>query len=81
MNVKVNDRDFSLNNLKLSSISKMFPQFDLVSLSYGVKEYQFFITGNAETRMYKLHRIINHNGRAIFGDGVQKCKSEKLYEI
>ena len=50
----------------------MFPQFDFVSLSYEVKESQFFISKNAETRMYKLHRIINQNGKAVFGDEVQK---------
>ena len=71
MNVKVNNQDFLLNNLELSSISRMFPQFNFVSLSYEVKKCQFFLTGNAETRMYKLHRIINHNGKAIFGDGVK----------
>ena len=48
----------------------MFPQFYSVSLSYKVKECQFFITGNVETGMYKLHRIINYNVKAVFGEGV-----------
>ena len=65
MNVKVHNQDLPLNNSELSSISRMFLQFDFVSLLYEVKECQFFITENAEIRMYKFHRIINHNGEAI----------------
>ena len=57
----------------------MFSQFDFISVSNEVEEYQFFITGNAESRRYKLRRIINHTGKAIFGDGVYK--STKLYKI
>ena len=49
----------------------MFPQFNFVSQSFELKECQFFMTGNVETGTYKLHLIINHNGKAIFGDGVK----------
>ena len=35
----------------------------------------YSISKNAETRIYKIHRDVNPNGKAVFGDGVKwKCK-------